>query len=191
MSRTGSLRLKGWRAAASLAIWAALSMCVAAQVPEPEAYRMDNYRAPVPATLKGARVVTTAEAEKLWREKGAIFLDVMPRLPKPEKLPKGTIWRDKPRANIPGSIWLANAGYGALSADMDAYFQKGLAAQTGGDKTRRILFYCMTDCWMSWNAARRAIAWGYSAVLWYPEGADGWGKHGLPLDDNAMPYGQP
>jgi PQQ-dependent catabolism-associated CXXCW motif protein len=185
MSRIISSRLKGWLLALALACWA-MPWAIAG-VPEPQSYRMDVYSAPVPATLEGARVVTTAEAEKLWREKGAIFLDVMPRLPKPEKLPQGTIWRDKPRHNIPGSIWLANAGYGALSAEMDAYFRQGLAAQTAGDKSRRVLFYCMTDCWMSWNAAKRAIEWGYATVLWYPDGADGWAKHGLPLAE-AKPY---
>ncbi|MGD5691063.1 hypothetical protein QUT48_22795, partial [Xanthomonas citri pv. citri] len=40
---------------------------------EPEGYRTDNYRAPVPATLAGARVLTTAEAEAIWRGKGGIF----------------------------------------------------------------------------------------------------------------------
>jgi PQQ-dependent catabolism-associated CXXCW motif protein len=184
MSRIVSLRL---RVVASILLVASGFMPAMAGPPEPDAYRMDEYRAPVPTTLKGAQVLTTADAEALWRAKGAIFLDVMPRLPKPEKLPAGTIWRDKPRSNIPGSIWLANVGYGALSVDMDAYFRQSLAARTDGDKARPILFYCMTDCWMSWNAAKRAIEWGYAKVLWYPEGADGWAKHGLPLAD-AKPY---
>jgi PQQ-dependent catabolism-associated CXXCW motif protein len=47
----------------------------------------------------------------------------------------------------------------------------------------------MTDCWMSWNAARRAVALGYSAVNWYPLGADGWANSGLPLAENT-PYVQ-
>ena len=34
---------------------------------EPAGYRTDNYRAPVPATLAGARVLTTAETEAIWR----------------------------------------------------------------------------------------------------------------------------
>jgi len=34
---------------------------------EPEGFRTDNYRAPVPATLEGARVLTTAEAEAIAR----------------------------------------------------------------------------------------------------------------------------
>ena len=32
--------------------------------PEPDGYRMEDYRAPVPATLAGVRVLTTAEAER-------------------------------------------------------------------------------------------------------------------------------
>jgi PQQ-dependent catabolism-associated CXXCW motif protein len=149
--------------------------------PEPAGYRTEEYRAPVPGTLQGALVVTTQEAAALWREKGAIFIDVMPHTPKPAKLPAGTIWREKIRKNIPGSIWLPNVGYGVLSkADAD-YFREGINARTGGDKARKILFYCMTDCWMSWNAAKRAVEWGYASVLWYPLGADGWGADGLPL----------
>ncbi|RFC66775.1 MULTISPECIES: PQQ-dependent catabolism-associated CXXCW motif protein [Mesorhizobium] len=154
---------------------------------EPSDYRMDEYRAPVPATLKGARVVTTAEAEKLWREKAAVFFDVMPRTPKPANLPQGTIWRDKPRSGIPGSIWLANVGYGEINAETEAYFRKGIDAQIGTDKSHPILFYCMTNCWMSWNAAKRAVAWGYTSVLWYPLGSDGWEKAGLPLVEE-QPY---
>ena len=37
--------------------------------PEPAGYRMEDYRAPVPATLAGARVLVTAEAEAIWRER--------------------------------------------------------------------------------------------------------------------------
>ncbi len=52
-------------------------------VPEPDGYRTNDYRMPVPRTLKGARVVTADEAEKLLAEKGSVFLDVYPRAPKP------------------------------------------------------------------------------------------------------------
>jgi rhodanese-related sulfurtransferase len=34
---------------------------------------------------------------------------------------------------------------------------------------------------MSWNAAKRAVSWGYTDVLWYPDGTDGWQEAGLPL----------
>jgi len=73
-------------------------------VPEPDSYRTEDYRAPVPDTLKGARVISTSEAAEIWRSKSGVFIDVLPRPPKPANLPTGTIWRDKPRFNIPGSI---------------------------------------------------------------------------------------
>jgi hypothetical protein len=40
---------------------------------------------------------------------------------------------------------------------------------------------------MSWNAARRALEWGYTAVIWYPDGTDGWDFEDLPLEPNR-PY---
>lgn len=154
----------------------------ATAVGEPDGYRMDNYRAPTPATLRGARVIGTDQAETLWREKKAVFVDVMPRDVRPANLPPGTIWRDKKRDDIPGSVWLPNVGYGALNAQMDAYFRNALAAAVDGRKDAPVVFYCQTDCWMSWNAARRAIEeYGYTSVIWYPGGSDGWARANLPL----------
>ena len=78
---------------------------VAAELPvaEPAGYRMDDYKSAVPMTLSGARVVTTEEAAALWEKKRAVFFDVMPHIFKPDKLPAGTLWRDKVRKDIPGS----------------------------------------------------------------------------------------
>lgn len=149
--------------------------------PEPDDYRLDDYRAPVPDTLRGARVVTTAEAEAIWKCGGAAFIDVLPRPPKPASLPAGTIWRDKSRLDIPGSIWLPDAGYGALARAMEAYLRTGLGKASGGDRAKPLVIYCLRQCWMSWNAAKRAVAIGYSNVIWYPDGTDGWEKAGLPL----------
>ena len=56
-------------------------------VEEPGAYREDAYRAPVPATLAGATVVSTAEAHALWESGGAAFIDVLPRPPRPANDP--------------------------------------------------------------------------------------------------------
>ena len=149
-------------------------------VPEPDDYRTDDYRAPVPATLAGARVVTTAEAEAIWRAKTGVFIDVLPHPPKPKNLPPGTVWRDKPRFNIPGSIWLPDTGYGRLAPGTEEYLRKGLARATDHNRAALVVIYCQADCWMSWNAARRAVSYGYSNVAWYPEGTDGWERAGLP-----------
>lgn len=152
------------------------------QPPEPTGYRMDDYRAPTPATLAGARVVTTPEAEELWKA-GAAFVDVLPHIPRPANLPSGTIWREKTRMNIPGSIWLPDTGYGALAAATESYLRNGLEHVTGGDRTKWLVIYCRPDCWMSWNAAKRALTMGYRNVAWYPEGTEGWEAAGLPLQE--------
>lgn len=170
-------------AAALTAALAALPAAAAAAPPEPDGYRMEDFRAPVPETLEDAMVVDTVEAEALWRERRTLFIDVLPRPERPAGLPEGTVWRDKPRDSIPGAIWLPNVGYGALHPDMDKRFREALALLTRGDRSRPLLFFCLDDCWMSWNAARRAIRdYGYEFVAWYPEGTDGWAFEDLPLE---------
>lgn len=149
--------------------------------PEPETFRQSDYRAPTPATLSGARVLTTSEAEKLWRSGEAAFVDVLPQAPRPVGLPAGVVWRDKPRFDIPGSLWLPDTGYGELAPVMLDYFHRGLDRALDG-RSRPLVFYCLEDCWMSWNAAKRALALGYKNVDWYPEGTVGWAAAGLPLE---------
>lgn len=159
-------------------------------VPEPEGYREAPYGAPVPEGLTGATTVGTEEARRLWEEGRVAFIDVLPRDPKPADLPEGTVWRDKPRDSIPGAIWLPNTGYAELSSEEQAYLEAGLSAATEGDPSRPVLFFCRPDCWMSWNAAKRAMAMGYEEVLWYPEGSDGWAGAGYETE-RAEPWEQP
>ena len=172
--------------AAALAFTFALALPAQAQenAPEPEGYRTDNYRAPVPATLAGARVLATGETEAIWRAGAGVFIDVLPHAPKPQNLPAGTIWREKPRLNIPGSIWLPDTGYGTLAAATDDYLRHGLARASGGNRATLLVIYCLADCWMSWNAAKRALSYGYRNVAWYPEGTDGWQRADLPVAES-------
>ena len=57
----------------------------------------------------------------------------------------------------------------------------GLERLTGGDKALSLVIFCRADCWMSWNAARRAAALGYENVLWFPLGVEGWEEAGGTL----------
>jgi PQQ-dependent catabolism-associated CXXCW motif protein len=175
-----------WKLAGLISATLALTALAHAQQnpPEPEGYRTDNYRAPVPATLAGVRVLATEEAEAIWRSGAGVFIDVLPRPPKPPNLPAGTIWRDRPRLNIPGSIWLPDTGYGTLAAATEAYLRDGLARASGGNNATLLVIYCQADCWMSWNAAKRVSSYGYSNVAWYPEGTDGWQRANLPVADS-------
>ncbi|SFU19722.1 PQQ-dependent catabolism-associated CXXCW motif protein [Sedimentitalea nanhaiensis] len=168
--------------ALAVIVIAILPLVLTAQtVSEPDAYRMDHYRAPVPQTLAGATVVGPEQAYILWQSGEVGFVDVLPQAPKPPNLPKGTIWRDKPRDSIPRAIWLPNVGYGAIADVTAQYFRDGLDRITGGDTDHPVLFFCLEDCWMSWNAAKRAIEWGYAQVYWLPEGTDGWALWDYPL----------
>jgi PQQ-dependent catabolism-associated CXXCW motif protein len=153
-------------------------------VSEPEGFRSDEYRAPVPETLTGARVITTAEAEVIWRAKSGVFVDVLPRPPKPSNLPAGTIWRDRPRFNIPGSIWLPDTGYGTLAPATEDYLRQGIERASLGNHAMLLVVYCQANCWMSWNAAKRIISYGYSNVNWYPDGTDGWERANLPTAES-------
>ncbi len=160
--------------------------------PEPSGYRMSDYLSPTPDGLTGAATVSDSEVMALWKSGSALFVDVMPRPLRPPNLPAGTVWRQPERRNIPGSAWLPNTGYGVLSDPVADYFARSLARLTGGDREKPLLIYCLADCWMSWNAARRALQLGYRTVYWYPEGTDGWTRIGGPLETaEPIPAGTP
>jgi PQQ-dependent catabolism-associated CXXCW motif protein len=150
-------------------------------VPEPAGYRTDDYRSPVPRTLRGARVIAVEEAEVLWRSGRALFIDVFPRAPKPANLPSGTIWRDVAHWTIGGAYWLPNVGYGVLSPAAEEYFHSRLARLAADAVGKPLVFLCQRNCWMSWNAAKRALAWGYPSVVWFPDGTDAWQEAGYDL----------
>jgi PQQ-dependent catabolism-associated CXXCW motif protein len=179
-------RLAGVLALFVLPLLAVPSWPQSAPAGEPDGYRMGDYRAPTPSSLTGAQVVTTREAEALWKAGTAAFIDVLPRPPRPAALPAGTIWHDAERLDIPGSFWLPNTGFGALAPVTAAYLQRGLERASAGSDHKLLVIYCQRNCWQSWNAAKRALALGYRHVAWYPEGTDGWHDAGLPLE-NATP----
>lgn len=175
--------------------WAALLLALtlagpafASQVPEPEGYRTDNYRAPVPATVRGAAVVHVPEMRELLARHGAVFIDVLPAPRRPESMRPGMPWMPPPHRTLPGSLWWPEVGRGALPAEVEARFHRRLA-EVAGDPPRLLVFFCLSECWMSWNAAKRAAALGFPAA-WFPEGADGWEAAGLPLETvKPEPFG--
>lgn len=142
---------------------------------------MEDFRTPVPATLRGARVLTNDDAADLWNHNGAVFIDVYPQAPKPPNLPAGTFWRDPVHRSIEGAHWMPNVGYGALSREMDDYFRARLETLSNGKRDAPLVFFCLKDCWMSWNAAKRALEYGYTNVMWFRDGTDGWQELGYPL----------
>ena len=122
---------------------------------------------PTPASIPGGQVLTTPGLVALLqgRQVPFVLFDV---LGQPEVLP-----------NAVPAAWLAQAG----SFD-DAVQQQAvemLKQSTQGRKDVALVFYCLSrECWMSYNAALRAIQAGYTNVLWYRGGIEAWKAAGMP-----------
>jgi PQQ-dependent catabolism-associated CXXCW motif protein len=140
---------------------------------EPSGFWTGPLHGPVPATLAGGSVIDTTQMIALAHDGGAVLVDVSPSPHKPEGASDGS-WLPPPHRSIPGSVWLPDVGAGALDPARDDWYRAHLAALTGGDAARPLVIFCHPECWASWNAARRAVLYGYGAVRWYPEGIEGW-----------------
>ncbi len=112
-----------------------------------------------------------------------LLLDVSNRPSKPDNTPEGQTWTAPLHRGIPGARWIPNVGTGTVAANVDSFFRERLAALSGNDFERPIVIYCHEKCWLGWNAARRAISYGYHNVSWFPEGIEGWRATGLATSE--------
>ena len=151
------------------------------RVAEPAGYRLEDYDAPVPDALAGARTVAAPEVRALLA-RGAVVVDVVPAHRRPPSLAREQLWLPPPHAGVPGALWLPDTGFGALDPVTERYFLGHLARASDGAPDTDLVFYCRMDCWMSWNAAKRALAAGYERVHWYRDGIDDWRFEGLPTE---------
>jgi len=125
--------------------------------------RLGDYSAPTPRELPGAQTIGTAQLAA-WLERDApmrpLLLDVV----------------GEPHSSIPGAAWLPGAGRGrSLEDPVQAQLAKTLAQLSCGDMRRPMVFFCANArCWLSYNAALRAAALGYSDVYWYRGGLEAW-----------------
>ena len=142
-----------------------------------EGYRIGLYRSPTPAQAEGATIIDTpALRHLLGQNPRPVLIDVYRR-----QYLQGRFIEDQPHENLPGSHWLANTGDGDLTPDWQAYFSRHLERFTAGDMRQPLVFYCRSDCWLSWNAVKRADALGYTRLYWYRDGLDAWENAGLPV----------
>jgi len=89
------------------------------------------------------------------------------------------------------SLWLPDSGRGALNPTLEAWLRTNLARLAAAKPDASLVFYCRADCWMSWNATKRALEWGYHGALWYRDGTDGWSEASLPLAEAQPPSDAP
>jgi PQQ-dependent catabolism-associated CXXCW motif protein len=144
--------------------------------------RIARPRAPTPLDIPGpARVIDAPEARAMIAA-GAAAIDVF-GAPNPRYDELNGDWPGAdPRLTLPGAVWLPEVGRGTLSDQMARWYAASLARLTEGDPMHPLVIFCVADCWMSWNAARRAAEdLGYGDVAWYRLGTDGWLDRGWPL----------
>ena len=132
---------------------------------------------PTPASIPGGQVITTKGLATLvqGRQVPYILFDV---LGQPEMLPDA----------VPAA-WLAQPG--SFIDPVQQQVDQMLGQQTQGRKEVALVFYCLSrECWMSYNAALRAINAGYTNVLWYRGGIEAWKLAGLPTQQGQQGYAQ-
>lgn len=121
---------------------------------------------PTPTRIPGGTVITTQALAALLKDgSGALVFDV---LGGSETLP-----------NALQAAWIAQPG--SFSDPVQQQLVHRLQARVQGRRDTPLVFYCAsTQCWMSYNAALRAINAGYTQVMWYRGGIEAWKAAGLP-----------
>jgi PQQ-dependent catabolism-associated CXXCW motif protein len=161
--------------------------------PEPPSFWTGPTNSPVPATIAGGKVINNArQLQSLLKRPETVIVDVSNAPRRPDNLASGAPWLPVPHHAIPGSLWIPGAGLGEIPPAVDDFFRKQLAAATSDDASRRVILYCHQACWLSWNAAKRAISYGYHNVYWYRDGIEGWNAANFPtavIEPRVAPEG--
>jgi len=140
-------------------------------VPPTQRLRKVGYHAPTPPSIPGGRAITTVELQDLLAQPSRPYLiDVL----------GGGVHR-----TIAGAFWMVAAGPGDLDAEEEKRFAEAIAGFAAGDKNRPMVFFCVdAECWLSYNAALRAIGLGYTNVMWYRGGIAAWRAAGLRMQQS-------
>ncbi|TVR96440.1 MAG: hypothetical protein EA418_05500 [Wenzhouxiangellaceae bacterium] len=130
-------------------------------VPAQSSLKQGELGGPTPTSIPGGRVITTPELLQLLNNphSGAVVFDV---LGSHQRLPNAI------------DAVAASAG-GSFNDRTQQQFVRQLEHASGGRRDVPLVFYCSSiQCWMSYNAALRAINAGYTQVYWYRGGLQAW-----------------
>ncbi|HEY5581028.1 MAG TPA: rhodanese-like domain-containing protein [Rhodoferax sp.] len=125
-----------------------------------------NYHSMTPPTIPGGKTYSTKELRDLMvGDAEPVLIDVL---------------QGGERVSIPGALLIPGAGV-QESALLEERFAEVLAASVP-DKSTPVVFFCLSyECWLSYNAALRAIRLGYKNVIWYRGGIEAWKAAKLPV----------
>lgn len=130
--------------------------------------RQPPYHAPTPREIPGAKLVYTRELQGLLAGPNRpLLIDVL---------------SEEGHETLAGAIWLGGSGRGENFSDpVQRNLTPLLARLSAGDKAKPMVFFCAgPQCWLSYNAALRAVAAGYTNIYWYRGGIDAWTDAELP-----------
>jgi PQQ-dependent catabolism-associated CXXCW motif protein len=118
---------------------------------------------PTPNRIPGGQVISTKGLLPLINGSSGVPVLVLDVLGNPQlQLP-----------NAAPAVFAAQPG--DFNDQVQQQFGQLLMQLTQGNKQIPIVTYCQgPQCWMSYNAALRAIALGYRNVLWYRGGLEAW-----------------
>lgn len=134
-------------------------------VPAVATLRTGEHSAPTPVEIPGGKLIVTQALRDLVIKSEPtmrpLLIDVL---------------GGSGHASLPGTVWLADAGRGTSFEDAtQRKLAEALQALTGGERMRPLVFFCQGPrCWLSYNAALRAIRLGYRTVYWYRGGIEAW-----------------
>jgi len=104
-------------------------------------------------------------------------LELKPLLESNAKVLVIDVLDSKTRTTVPGAYWLSGVGDSQFFHAEKIRFAAALEKLTVGDKTRPVVFLCLSsECWLSYNASLHALEAGYKDVIWYRGGTNAWGE---------------
>lgn len=162
------------------------SLSPARAVEIPDGYREPPYLAATPDHLPGATTLTAVQAWEA-QQNGAVLIDASPATLGSYGKTAGQWVIKAEHRSIAGSVWLPNVGEYQPPPEVERWFAAELNRLSHGDRAAPLVFFCRPDCWMSWNAAKRALALGYTRVFWYRDGIPGWEVELYPLLSHTSP----
>ncbi|WP_205077604.1 rhodanese-like domain-containing protein [Marinobacter salexigens] len=143
-----------------------------------DGYRTDRYRSPTPATVAGVQTVDTQKLQTLLdTAQPPIVIDVIN-----SEYRASLFIETEPHVSVPGAYWLPNTGRGELDQQWHNYLVENALRLTENNKSYPIVVMCKSDCWLSWNAARRLHKAGFTQLYWYKDGIDSWQDSNLPVE---------
>lgn len=138
----------------------------------------DPMHAPTPTSIPGGRVIDTVNLLSMMTHQPPVPVVLIDAVGWPMKLP-----------NAVTAVFAAQAG--SFQDQSQQQFGQLLQSATQGNRSQPVVVYCADPhCWMSYNAALRAINLGYQNVFWYRGGIASWQQAGLPTQpqQNAQGY---